>query len=140
MSFVDYTHRFALIFGRMNPCPCSFRRPNYSEPIDVGFRMKLVISFGFALLLVLTGAPRSLWSDNTDKIAGSAEGGSTLAFGEAIENWNDDRLIGSIPLASAVRSSDVSLIAAPFISQASVELNSIKDNSRIYKLNSSFLI
>ena len=35
--------------------------------------MKLVISFGFALLLVLTGAPRSLWSDNTDKIAASAE-------------------------------------------------------------------
>ena len=23
-----------------NPCPCSFRRLNYSEPIDVGFRME----------------------------------------------------------------------------------------------------
>ena len=102
--------------------------------------MKLVISFGLGLLLVLTGAPRSLWSDNTDKIAASAEDGSTLAFGEAIEGWNDDRRIGSFPLASAVTSSDVSLIATLFISQTSVELNSIKDNSRIYKLNSSFLI
>jgi len=102
--------------------------------------MKLVISFGVALLLVLTGTPRSSWSDNTDKIAASAEDGSTLAFGEAIESWNDDRRITSLPLASAVTSSDVGLIAAPFISQTSVELNSIKDNSRIYKLNSSFLI
>ena len=102
--------------------------------------MKLVISFGVALLLVLTGTPRSLWSDNTDKIAASAEDGSTLGFGETIESWNDDRLFGSFPLASAVTSSDVSLIANSFISQTSVELNSIKDNSRIYKLNSSFLI
>jgi hypothetical protein len=101
--------------------------------------MKLVISFGFALLLVLNGAPRSLWSDNTDKIAASAEGGSTLAFSEAIESWNDDRLIGSFPLASAVTSSDVSLIATPLVSQT-WELNSIKDDSRIYKLKSSFLI
>jgi hypothetical protein len=102
--------------------------------------MKLVISFGFALLLVLTGAPRSLWSDNTDKIASSAEDASTLALGEAIESWNDDRLFGSFPLASAVTSRDISLIATPFNSQTSVELKSIKDNSRIYKLNSSFLI
>ncbi len=102
--------------------------------------MKLAISFGVALLLVLTGTPRSLWSDNTDKIAASAEDGSTLGFGETIESWNDDRLFGSFPLASAVTSSDVSLIANSFISQTSVELNSIKDNSRIYKLNSSFLI
>jgi hypothetical protein len=102
--------------------------------------MKLVISFGFALLLVLTAAPRSMWSDDTDRIAASAEDGSTLTFGEAIESWNDDRLIGSFPLAFAVTSSDVSLIATPFVSQTSVELNSIKDDSRIYKLNSSFLI
>jgi hypothetical protein len=104
------------------------------------FHMKLALSFGFAVLLVLTSAPRSLWSDNTDKIAASAEDGSTLAFGEALENWNDDRLIGSFPLASAVISSVVSLIASPIMSQTAVELNSIKDNSRIYKLNSSFLI
>ena len=102
--------------------------------------MRLVISFGFALLLVLNGTPHSLWSDNTNKIASSAEDGSTLGFGETIESWNDDRLFGSFPLASAVTSSDVSLIANSFISQTSVELNSIKDNSRIYKLNSSFLI
>jgi hypothetical protein len=123
-----------------NPRPCSFRRLNYSEPIDVGFRMKLALSFGFAVLLVLTGATRSLWSDNTDKIAASAKSGSALAFGEAIENWNDDRMIASCPLASAVASSDVSLIATPFISQTYVELNSIKDDSRVYKLNSTFLI
>ena len=102
--------------------------------------MRLVISFGFALLLVLNGTPHSLWSDNTNKIAASAEDGSTLGFGEAIEGWDDDRRMGSFRLASAVKSSDVSLLAAPFISQTSVELNSIKDNSRIYKLNSSFLI
>ena len=102
--------------------------------------MKLVFSFGFALLLVLTGATRSLWSDNTDKIAASAESGSALAFGEAIENWNDDRMIASCPLASAVPSSNVFRIATPFISQTYVELNSIKDDSRVYKLNSTFLI
>lgn len=102
--------------------------------------MKLVISFGVALLLVLTGTPRSSWSDDTDKIAASAEDGSTLAFGEAIQSWNDDRRIGSFPLGSAVKSRDVFLIANSFISQTSVELNSIKDTSRIYKLNSSFLI
>jgi hypothetical protein len=101
--------------------------------------MKLVISFGFALLLVLTAAPRSMWSDNTDKIAASAEDGSTATFGEAIESCDDDRLIGSFPLAFPV-TSDVLLIATPLVFQTSVELNSIKDNSRIYKLNSRFLI
>src|SRR5262245_14444009 len=102
--------------------------------------MKLAISFSFALLLVLTGATYSFWSDNTDKIAASAKSGGTLAFGEAPESWNDDRLMGSFPLASAVTPTDVSLVAAPLISHTSVELNSIKDNSRIYKLNSTFLI
>ena len=63
-----------------------------------------------------------------------------MAFGEAIENWNDDRMIASCPLAFPVPSSAVFLIATPFISQTYVELNSIKDNSRVYKLNSTFLI
>ena len=78
--------------------------------------------------------------DNADKIAAWAEDGGTLAFAEAMENWNDDRLTGSFTLASAVTSSDVSLIPSLLICRTSVELNSIKENSRIYKLNSSFLI
>jgi len=106
-----------------------------------GFPMKLVISFGFALLLVFTGAPRSImWSDNNDKIAASAEDGSTATFGEAIESCDDDRLIGSFPLAFPVTSSSVFLSATRLVSQTSVELNAIKDNSRIYKLDSRFLI
>jgi hypothetical protein len=106
-----------------------------------GFPMKLVISFGVALLLVFTAAPRSImWSDDNDKIAASAEDGSTATFGEAIESCDDDRLIGSFPLAFPVTSSAVLLFATPLISQTSVELNSIKDNSRIYKRNSRFLI
>jgi len=103
--------------------------------------MKLVISFGFALLLVFTGAARSImWSDNNDKIAGSTEDGSTATFGEAIESCDEDRLIGSFPLAFPVTSSAVLLTATLLVSQTSVELNAIKDNSRIYKLNSRFLI
>jgi hypothetical protein len=102
--------------------------------------MKLVISLGFALILVFTGGPRSLWSDNTDKIAASARAGSTLEFGEPIESSTDDRLIACFPLAYPMTSSVVSLTATPFISQTSVEVNTIKDNSRLFKLNSSFLI
>jgi hypothetical protein len=103
--------------------------------------MKLVISFGLILLLVLTGVARSLGSDDdTDKIAAAAKSGSTAALGEASENWNDERLIGSFPLASAVTSNDSFPLASLFISETSVELNSIKDNSRIYRLNSRFLI
>jgi hypothetical protein len=106
-----------------------------------GFPMKLVISFGVALLLVFTAAPRSImWSDDNDKIAASAEDGSAATFGEAIESCDDDRLIGSFPLAFPVTSSSVFPIATPLVSQTSVELNAIKDNSRIYKVNSRFLI
>jgi hypothetical protein len=103
--------------------------------------MKLVISFSLALLLVLTGAARSLWSDDdTDKIAVAAKSGSTATLGEETESWNDERLIGSFPLASAVTSNDSFPLASLFISETSVELKSIKDNSRIYRLNSRFLI
>jgi hypothetical protein len=92
-------------------------------------------------LLVLAGSPRSfLWSDKTDKIAASAQDASTLAFAEAMEDWNDDRLIGSFTLASAVTSTHPPVIASPIISRTCQKINSIEDNSKIYKLNSSFLI
>jgi hypothetical protein len=102
--------------------------------------MKLVMSFSLVLLLVLTGVARSLWSDDSDKIASAAKSGSAEALSEASESCDDDRLIGSFPLAFPVTSSDVFLIATPLVSQTSVELNLIKDNSRIYKLTSKFLI
>jgi hypothetical protein len=102
--------------------------------------MKLALSFGFAVLLVLAGSPRSLWSDKTDKIAASAQDASTLAFAEAMEDWNDDRLIGSFALASTVTSTHPPLIASRIISRTCEKIYSIKDNSKIYKLNSSFLI
>ena len=102
--------------------------------------MNLTLSFIFAALLVLIGAPRSLLNDNADKIVACAEDAGTLAFAEAVENWNDDRLTGSFALASAVTSPHSSPIASSVIYQTSAELNAIKENSRIYKLNSIFLI
>ena len=102
--------------------------------------MKLVLSVGLALLLVLTGAARSLWSDDTDKIATAAKNDSVLTLGEATENWDDERLIGSFPLVSTVTSNDSCPLPNLPISETFVELNSIRDNSRIYRLNSRFLI
>lgn len=102
--------------------------------------MNLTMSFIFAVLLVLIGAPRSLLHDNTDKIVPSAEDTSTLAFVEALENWNDDRLIGSYTLNFSVTKPRSFPIASSVLYRASNEVNSIKDNSRIYKLNSTFLI
>jgi len=102
--------------------------------------MNLTMSFIFAVLLVLIGAPRSLLHDNSDKIAASAEDTSTLTFAEAIENWNDDRLIGSHTSAFAVITPHCFPVASSVLYPAFDEVNSIKDNSRIYKLNSSFLI
>src|SRR5215475_10337645 len=101
--------------------------------------MNLTMSFVFAALLVLISAPRPLLSDNADTIVTSAEDGGTLAFAEAIENL-DDRLTQSFTLASAVTAPHPSLVRTSGIYRMSDELNSIKENSRIYKLNSTFLI
>lgn len=102
--------------------------------------MKLVVSVSLALLLVLTGAGRSLWSDDTDKIAAAAKNGSAATLGEATESWNDDRQTGSLPLASAVISNDSCPLASLWFSETSGELKSVRDNSRIYKRTSRFLI
>jgi hypothetical protein len=103
--------------------------------------MKLAISFGLALLLVVAGAAHSFWSDDdTNKIASADKHSSTETLSEATESWNDDRLIGSLPLVSAVTFNDSSPIPSLCVSEQSVELNSIRDNSRIYKLNSRFQI
>ena len=102
--------------------------------------MNLTMSVIFATLLVLIGAPRSLLNDNAAKIVACAEDAGTLTFGEAMENWNDDRLTGSFALAYAVTSPHPSPIPSSVICRTSDELNSIKENSRIYKLNSTFLI
>ena len=103
--------------------------------------MRLVISFGLALLLIVTGAAHALSSDDDlDKIASAAKHSSRETLSEATESWKDDRLIGSFPLVYATTSNDFSPIPNLCLSAPSVELNSIKDNSRIYKLNSRFLI
>jgi len=102
--------------------------------------MKLALSFRFDVVLVLAGSPHSLWNDKTDKLAASEQDASTLAFAEAMEDWNDDRLIGSFALASTVTSTHPPLIASRIISRTCEKIYSIKDNSKIYKLNSSFLI
>jgi hypothetical protein len=101
--------------------------------------MNLTMSFVFAALLVLIGAPRPLSNNNTDTIVACAEDAGTLAFAEAMENWDDDRLTASFILAS-VTGSHSSLIPTSPIYRMSDELNSIKEKSRIYKLNSTFLI
>lgn len=102
--------------------------------------MNLTMTFIIAALLVLVGAPRSLLNDNATKIVACAEDAGTSAFAEAMENWNDDRLAGSFTLASAVTSPHPSPVPSSVISRTSTESNSIKENSRIYKLNSTFLI
>jgi hypothetical protein len=99
------------------------------------------MTFIIAALLVLVGAPRSfLLNGSADKIVACTEDPGTLAFAEAMENWNDDRLTGSFTLASAVISPHPSPVPSSVISRTSTESNSIKENSRIYKLNSTFLI
>ena len=97
------------------------------------------MNFVFAALLVLIGAPRPLLNNNADTIMACAEDAGTLAFAEAMENWDDDRLTVSFILA-AVTASHPSLIPTSPIHRMSDELNSIKETSSIYKLNSTFLI
>jgi hypothetical protein len=101
--------------------------------------MNLTMSFVFAALLVLIGAPRPLLNNNADTIVACAEAAGTLAFAEAMENL-DDRLTGSFTLALAVTAPHCSLLPASGIYRMSDELNSIKEKYRIYKLNSTFLI
>ncbi|HEY7321163.1 MAG TPA: hypothetical protein VIE89_26650 [Candidatus Binatia bacterium] len=103
--------------------------------------MKIVISLGLALLLVVIGAAHSLWSDDDlDKIAAAAKHDSSETLSEASENWNDDRLLGPLPLVSAVTSDDSCPVPSSSLSDPSMELNSIRESSRIYKLNSRLLI
>ena len=101
--------------------------------------MNLTMSFVFAALLVLIGAPRPLSNNNADTIVACTEDAATLAFAEAMENL-DDRLTGSSTLASAVTVPHPSLVPTSVIYRMSDELNSIKEKSRIYKVNSTFLI
>src|SRR5262245_23414831 len=102
--------------------------------------MNLTLSFIFAALLVLIGAPRSLLNDNADKVGACGQASGTLAFAEAMETWSDDRLTGSLSLASAVTTPHSYPIRNSVICQSSPELNSIKENFRIYKLNYIYLI
>ncbi len=102
--------------------------------------MKLAVNLVFAALLVVASAARCCWSDNTDTIAASADNTKIFALAEASENWKDDKLLGSLALSSALTSPDFSPIPGPVVSQTGEKINAIKDNSRIYKLNSRFLI
>ena len=102
--------------------------------------MKFTMRFIFAALLVLNSALRSLSKDNSDTAVARAEAAGTLSFNEAMEDCNDDRLTDSFALASAVTAPHPSLISTSGIYRMSDELTSIKDKSRIYKLNSTFLI
>jgi hypothetical protein len=101
--------------------------------------MNLTMSFVFAALLVLIGAPRSLLNNNADTIVACAKDAGILAFAEAMENL-DDRLTGSFTLALAVTTPHCSLLPTSVIYRILDELNSIKEKSRIYKLNATFLI
>lgn len=102
--------------------------------------MNLTMSFVFAALLVLIGAPRPLLNNNANTIVARAEDTGTLAFAEPMENWDDDRLTESFTLTSASIAPYPSIISTSGIYRMSVELNSIKDKFRLYKLNSTFLI
>jgi hypothetical protein len=90
------------------------------------------------MLLVLGGAARSWWSDNTNTLAAAKV--NPFALVEAVENHKDDRRSSSSSLSSFLTSPHISLIASPFISQAFRRISPIRDDSKIYKLNSSFLI
>src|SRR5262249_38766992 len=101
--------------------------------------MNLTMSFVFAALLVLIGAPRPLSNNNANTIVACAADAGTMAFWGAVANWDDDRLTASFILTS-VTCSHSFLIPPSSIYRMSDELNSIKEKSRIYKLNSTFLI
>ena len=101
--------------------------------------MNLTTSLIFGALLIFIGVPRFLLNNNADTIVACGEDTGTLTFAEAMENL-DDRLTGSFTLASALTAPHPSLVPTSGIYRMSDELNSIKDKSRIYKLNSTFLI
>jgi hypothetical protein len=100
------------------------------------FNVKLTIGLVLVVLLLLTGASPSFWSDDSDKITACSKDANALAFGESIENSNDERMIASYTLAFVASSSNSSRIATP----SSAERSSPKENSKIYKLNLAFLI
>src|SRR5215475_11128369 len=102
--------------------------------------MKFTMRFVFAALLVLNSAPRSLLKDDPNTVVARDEAAGTISVNEAMEDCNDDRLTDSFALASAVTPPYSSPTPSFVIQRTSDELNSIKENSRIYKLNSAFLI
>lgn len=98
------------------------------------------MSFMFAVLLVLNGVPRTVLHDNTDRIATTEEDTSAMSFAEALESWNDDRLIGAHTSTALVTPSRCFPIASSVSYSVSDEVTTVKENSRIYKLNSIFRI
>ena len=101
--------------------------------------MRLFTNLAFAVLLVLAGAARCWWSESTETITASADKAKIFTL-EAIENHKDDRLSSPLLLFSSSTSPYISPFAGVFISQTWEKICVVKDNSRIYKLNSSFLI
>ena len=100
--------------------------------------MRLATNLAFAVLLVLAGTARCWWSDNTDTL--TAVKVNAFALVEAVENYKDGRRAGAPSLSSSLSSPHISSIASLFISQTCQRIGPVKDNSEIYKLNSSFLI
>ena len=102
--------------------------------------MRLFTNLAFAVLLVLAGGARCWWSDNSAMITASADKARVSTLAEAVENYQDDRVISPVLLFSSLTSPYTSPFAGLFISQTWEKICVSKDNSRIYKLNSSFLI
>jgi hypothetical protein len=102
--------------------------------------MKLALSLCLTIALLLTGAPQPSWTENTAKIVAYTGDTNRSTFQETGDNYIDDRIFVSFPLASEESLSDSFLIAAPFNWQSLEEKNLIKKYFKIYKLTSAFLI
>ncbi|HSE87998.1 MAG TPA: hypothetical protein VLJ79_17360 [Candidatus Binatia bacterium] len=104
------------------------------------FPMRLAVSVCLAVALLFTGTPYSAWSDNTPKIVACAGDANPLAFGETGENYIDERIFISFPLAFETGLSNYFPVGAIVIRRSAKEKQLTKEDRKIYKLTAAFLI
>jgi hypothetical protein len=102
--------------------------------------MKLALSVFLAIALLFSGVPQPFCTEAGTKIAAYAVDTNRSTFQEIGDNYIDDRVFVSFPLASEESLSDFFPIAAAFNWRTWEEKNLVKKYFKIYKLTSAYLI
>lgn len=102
--------------------------------------MRLAVCVCLATALLFTGTPHSVWGDNSPKIVACAGDLNPLTFRESGENYIDDRILVSFPLAFETGLSNYFPVGAIFIRRSAKEKQLAKEDRKIYKLTAAFLI